>query len=338
MAGWRRWSQLGPTERRLFIPQLVAQLLVRGLLLLVVLEFGLSAGIGGALSADESTGRQGSAVVRDCRPTGWAAAVGLAYQHSCDLTVTWSGGATERTTVSTTDLSATDNGSTVQVRELRTTDKFGHAGSAVDLEVPHRYTGLAWSLLIAVGLPALAWPFWLRPRAGAERETRRRRARTRARPALVVASGYWLVLAGGMAFPVRPGTAELSSWGPLTWPPLLVVILGQLVLLTGLILARYRARRGCPTEPTRPFLLARVARLGAGVLCGVFAIVGLSTTLGADGAAWSAHAWFARLALPVLLLALAARLLLVWWRQRALPRRSAADREPAGQVQPSERH
>lgn len=323
----RPWSELNTAERSLFVPQLLAQLAVRVGVVLVTLEFLLVAGPDIGFLGDDTTGRAGQAVVRSCEPAGVPAAVGLSWYHSCELRVRWPDGGGETVPLDTAQLDADDVGSTVGVVEREGGDKWGTVQQYVALARPSPHAALATIAFLSLGMVALLLPYWYRLGDRDERARRRFRSRFKARPALVVASGYWLLLAAGAGWPVSPPVPGLPGWGPLTWPPALLLVAGVLVLGVGLFLVRYRQSKGYPAADFRPPVLGRFGRVVGGVLLLVSSTVALIDSAVSEQGAWPV--WLLRWCLPVLGLVAATRLLLLWWRGRSLPRRDPRSREPS---------
>ncbi len=281
---------------------------MRAGLLLLVLDFLFAAGGSGQLTDTGLTGRPGTAIIQDCHAVG---VLGLPYEHACATTVHWSDGLVEQRSFDTADLGPGDRGREFPVVERFDRDKSGLGRPVAELDTPSRYRALAWSLLVSVGGVAAFFPFWIRRRSPGERAERRARARVRPRPALGMATGYWLIVTGALGFPVHPPVAGLSSWGPLVWPPLVVVLLGHVVLLTGLVLARYRQVKGWPPVPDESSGPARPIAAVVLVLLALPGVLGLLGSATADPAVVAI-----RLALPVTLVAVAVRLLVVWFRLR----------------------
>ncbi|NIJ11727.1 hypothetical protein FHU38_002071 [Saccharomonospora amisosensis] len=325
----RSWSELSTAQRSLFVPQLLSQLVVRVGVLLLTLEFLLVAGPNIGFLGDDTTGREGQAVVLSCESAGVPAAVGLSWYHSCELRVRWpgsSGGGGETVPLDTAQLDADDVGRTVDVVEREGGDKWGTVQQYVALAQPSPHAALAVIAFLSLGVVALLLPYWYRFGDRDERARRRFRSRFKARPALVVAGGYWLLFAAGAGWPVSPPVPGLPGWGALTWPPALLLVTGVLVLCTGLFLVRYRQSKGYPAADFRPSALGRFGRVVGGVLLLVISTVALIESAVSEQGAWPV--WPLRWCLPVLLLVTGARLLLVWWRGRSLPRPNSRSREP----------
>ncbi|MFC4002296.1 hypothetical protein ACFS2C_04825 [Prauserella oleivorans] len=107
---------------------------------------------------------------------------------------------------------------------------------------------------------------------------------------------------------------------------MLLVLLGVLVLAIGLGLVRYRQARGYRSTPYRPPLLGRLGRVVGGTLA---ALTGVIVSISAlSSGAQDGSVWLLQLALPIALLVAGARLLLLWLRGRALPRRPVPRQEP----------
>ncbi|MFD2400223.1 DUF6346 domain-containing protein [Prauserella oleivorans] len=158
----------------------------------------------------------GTAVVRSCDPGGPLSPLGVSWYHDCDLSLRWSDGESGEASLTTTELGGDDMGSTVGVVERAGGDKWGRGQAYPALDTPNRYGPLAAVLFVAFGVVWLFFPHWYRLGTPAERAERRARARFKARPALVVAGGYWLLIAGGAGWPVSPPQPGLPGWGPLT--------------------------------------------------------------------------------------------------------------------------
>lgn len=322
----RPWSELSTVERSLFVPQLLVQLAVRVGVLLLTLEFLLVAGPSIGFLGGDTTGRSGQAVVRSCEPAGVPSAVGLSWYHSCELRVRWPEGGGETVPLDTARLGADDVGRTVAVVEREGGDKWGTVRQYVALAGPSPHAAPAVITFLSLGMVALLFPYWYRLGDRDERARRRFRSRFKARPALVVASGYWLLFAAGAGWPVSPPVPGLPGWGALTWPPVLLLVTGVLVLGTGLFLVRYRQSKGYPPADVRPPALGRFGRVVGGVLLLVVSAVAVIESAVSQQGGWPV--WPLRWCLRVLLLVTGARLLLLWWRGRSLPRPSSRSREP----------
>lgn len=303
-------------ERVYAAVQIVFQVALRAMIVLLAL------GVQTTTSGSKDTGawsnpalKDGTAVITACGPLTWWP-VPIEWGSRCAYDITWSTGETARGDVETVYLGAADVGRTLPVVLVPGSGRVGPYPS-LRLDAPYEPVG---NVVLAGGiLFALLAPVWIPWRSRTERAEVRRRRRMRMPPWLMIVLGYGLAVGGAFGFVTEPPTEGLPGWGPLTWPPLLALVVGLLVVLRGFVAAARRRGAGHPPS-VKPPVLARSVRLayGGGLqLVGSFAALGIAREgLGS----WSAAVLVTRLTLPAVLLVLGAHALLVWFHQTQLPR------------------